>query len=60
MQVVIQINGKKRAVVEVGKDSSQDLVIEKLKNTENIQIPSDFSLAKKIIFVKNKILNIVV
>ncbi len=60
VQVVIQINGKKRAVIEVEKDSSQDLVIEKLKNTENIQIPSDFSLAKKIIFVKNKILNIVV
>ena len=36
VQVVIQINGKKRAIVEVGKDSGQDLVIETLKNTENI------------------------
>ena len=60
VQVVIQINGKKRAVIEVEKDSDQDLVIDKIKNIENIQIPSDLSTAKKIIFVKNKILNIVV
>ena len=60
VQVVIQINGKKRAVIEVEKDSDQDLVIDTIKNIENIQIPSDLSTAKKIIFVKNKILNIVV
>ena len=57
---VIQINGKKRAVIDVHKDTDEDSVIKKLKDIENIQLPSDLSKAKKIIFVKNKILNIVV
>jgi len=60
IQIVIQVNGKKKAVLEIENDSEQDKIIEKLKNIENIQIVKDLSKVKKIIFVKNKILNIVI
>ena len=60
VQIVIQVNGKKRAILEIENDSEQDKVINKLKNIENIQILKDLNDVKKIIFVKNKILNIVV
>jgi leucyl-tRNA synthetase len=59
-QIVIQVNGKKRAVIEVENNASQDQVIEKLNNIKVSQVPSNLSDTKKIIFVKNKILNIVV
>ena len=52
--------GKKKAVLEIENDSEQDKIIEKLKNIENIQVVKDLSKVKKIIFVKNKILNIVI
>ena len=60
VQIVVQVNGKKRAVVEVEHNLKQDEIIKKLKNFENIQIPKDLTKVKKIIFVKNKILNIVI
>ena len=59
-QIVIQVNGKKRAIIEVENNANQDEVIEKLKNIKVSQIPSNLSDTRKIIFVKNKILNIVV
>ncbi|MDG2416545.1 MAG: leucine--tRNA ligase [Pelagibacterales bacterium] len=59
-QIVIQVNGKKRAIIEVENNANQDQVIEKLKNIKVSQIPSNLSDTRKIIFVKNKILNIVV
>ena len=46
--------------LEIENDSEQDKVINKLKNIENIQILKDLNDVKKIIFVKNKILNIVI
>ena len=60
VQIVIQVNGKKRAILEIENDSEQDKVINKLENVENIQILKDLNDVKKIIFVKNKILNIVI
>ena len=60
VQIVIQVNGKKRAILEIENDTEQDKVINKLKNIENIQILKDLNDVKKIIFVKNKILNIVI
>jgi leucyl-tRNA synthetase len=57
--IVIQVNGKKRAIIEVENNSKEKDVLEKLKDIKNDKIPNNFSAAKKIIFVKNKILNIV-
>ncbi len=57
--IVIQVNGKKRAVIEIENDAEQDEVLRQLKTIKNTQIPDDLSNIRKIIFVKNKILNIV-
>ena len=59
IKIVIQVNGKKRAIVEAEYNSEQDSIIEKIKNIKSLQLPSDLSSIKKIIFVKNKILNLV-
>ena len=57
--VVIQINGKKKGVIEIERNATQDEVIKQLSMIKNILIPKDLSTIKKVIFVKNKILNIV-
>ena len=57
--IVIQVNGKKRAVIEIENDAEQDEVLRQLQTIKNIQIPDDLSNIRKIIFVKNKILNLV-
>ena len=57
--IVIQVNGKKRTIIEIENNAEEKDVLEKLKDIENTQIPKDLSATKKIIFVKNKILNIV-
>ncbi|MDR0850402.1 MAG: leucine--tRNA ligase [Christensenellaceae bacterium] len=51
----VQINGKLKGVVVVNQDDSQEQVLEKIKATTNI----DVSAAKKIVFVKNKIISII-
>ena len=57
--VVIQVNGKKRAVIEIENNAEQEEILEQLKIIKNSQIPDDLSKIRKIIFVKNKILNLV-
>ena len=57
--IVIQVNGKKRAVIEIENDAEQDEVLRQLKTIKNTQIPDDLSNIRKIIFVKNKIINLV-
>ncbi len=58
--IVVQINGKKRGEVKIKSDASEEEVMNELSNIENI---NKFISGKKIdrtIFVKNKILNILV
>ena len=57
--VVIQVNGKKRAVIEIENNAEQEEILEQLKIIKNSQIPDDLSKIRKIIFIKNKILNLV-
>lgn len=57
--VVIQINGKKRALLCIAKDSNEDDVFTKSIEFENIKAIIKDKQIKKKIFVKNKILNLV-
>ena len=57
---VIQINGKKRGLIEVEMNQSEEQVLEKIKQNEKI---NKFFLnkdLKKIIFVPNKLINIII
>ena len=56
---MIQINGKKKSIIEVKNDTAESELIDLLK--ENIQTKEIFEEnIKKIFFVKNKIINFVI
>ncbi len=58
--IVIQVNGKKRALLDTEPDLDQELIFNKSLDIENIKkIISDKKIVKKI-YVKNKLVNIVV
>ena len=59
VEVVVQVNGKLRARIEVAFDAVQDDVYARAMQEENVQKFME-GTPKKIIFVPNKILNIVV
>ena len=58
VKVVVQLNGKKKVLVSVPKNSSQNDVMEIVKK-ENLIKDLESKKLKKIIFVNNKILNLV-
>ena len=57
--IVIQINGKKRAIINAINNESEDNIFSKSLAIKNIKvILKDKNITKKI-FIKNKLLNIV-
>ena len=58
VKMVVQINGKKKMLLEVQLDTAQEKVIEMLSNHPKLAVELKTSI-KKIIFVKNKIINFV-
>jgi leucyl-tRNA synthetase len=59
VEVVIQVNGKLRAKVEVGVDSSEEAMLELANSTENVTKFTEGKTVRKVIWVPNKLLNIV-
>ncbi|CAA0123943.1 Leucine--tRNA ligase [BD1-7 clade bacterium] len=59
VQVVIQVNGKVRAKTEMPIDNDQDSVVEVAQAIENVQKQIDGKTIRKIIWIPNKLLNIV-
>ena len=57
---VIQINGKKRGLVIVDRNISQDKLIEKIKLDNNLNKYLENKKIKKEIFIKNKLMNIII
>ncbi len=55
----VQINGKMRGTIEIAENSEQDVVFEKIKKNDKFASYL-ITPVKKIIFVKNKIINIIV
>ncbi|WP_343188112.1 leucine--tRNA ligase [Buchnera aphidicola (Ceratoglyphina bambusae)] len=58
--IVIQINGKKRYVIKIKKNSTKEKIMLLIKNKKVIQKYIIEKKIKKIIFIKNKIVNIVI
>ena len=58
--VAIQINGKLRSTINLPLDSNEEFVKDKSLSNEIIKKNLENKIPKKIIFVPNKILNIVV
>lgn len=60
MTYVVQVNGKLRGRFELPKDQTQEVVLEAAKKHPSIQKFLDEGTLQKVIFVPNKILNLVV
>jgi leucyl-tRNA synthetase len=57
--IVIQINGKKRAIINCTNNESEENILSKSLAIKNIQVILDKKIIVKKIFIKNKLLNIV-
>ena len=60
VEIVVQVNGKIRARMSVGIDDAQDAVIEKAKNNEKVAAEISGKTVIKELYVKGKLVNIVV
>jgi leucyl-tRNA synthetase len=58
--IVVQVNGKLRGRLEVERDQSQRKVEERALGLDRIQKYTGGKKIKKIIYIKNKLVNIVV
>ena len=59
IKIAVQVNGKLRDTIEIDVDSDEESAKELAQNSENVKRFTDGKTIKKIIYVKNKIVNIV-
>jgi leucyl-tRNA synthetase len=57
--IIVQINGKKRAIINATNNESEENILSKSLAIKNIQVILDKKIIAKKIFIKNKLLNIV-
>ena len=57
--IVVQINGKKRAIINATSNESEESILGKSLAIKNIQVILDKKIIEKKFFIKNKLLNIV-
>ena len=60
VEYVIQINGKKRSIINSKKDIDEKTLIEKIKKDQKIGKFLDGSNIIRSIFVKNKLINLII
>ena len=60
VEYVVQINGKKRAMIKTKKDISQEELISKIKSNEKIKNIFENKIIDKSFFVKNRLINILI
>ena len=60
IEIPVQVNGKVRATVSIGVDEDQDSVIRKAHEMKNVQATIAGKTIVKEIYVKGRIVNIVV
>jgi leucyl-tRNA synthetase len=59
-QLVIQVNGKVRGRIEIDKNLSQEEVESAAKEVENIKANLENQTIRKVIYIKEKIINFVI
>ncbi len=60
VEIIIQINGKLRSRISVNNDEIESVVADKARECQNISKYLDKVKIKKVIFVKNKLINFVI
>ena len=59
-ELVVQINGKVRGKTMINKDLDQNAIELQVKSIENVAINLENNEIKKIIYIKEKIINFVI
>ena len=57
--IVVQINGKKRNVFETAKDIQQEELLDIIKKDNNLSKYLNGVKIKNVIYIKNKLINII-
>ena len=60
VNIVVQINGKKRGLIKVKKNTTVNELLEKVKKEKNILKYLDSMSIKKQIYVPNRLINIII
>jgi len=60
VKIVIQINGKKRGLIETNRDISEQELTNIINNDETLKKYLDKQTFKRKIFIKNKLMNIII
>jgi leucyl-tRNA synthetase len=60
IKYVVQINGKKRGLLESKRDILEKSLIEEIKRDDNLKKYLNEKNFKKVIFIKNKLINIII
>jgi leucyl-tRNA synthetase len=60
VNIVVQVNGKKRSVVNVEKDIDKDILMKKIKNDLFVKKYLTDQIIKKDIYIKNKLINLII
>ena len=58
--IVVQINGKKRGLLNLKKDTDEKELLSLIKKDEKLSKHIENKVIKKQIFVKNKIINLII
>ena len=58
IKIVVQINGKKRGIISIEKDTSENNVLKNINSYDEITKYMKDKIIKKVFFVKNKLINI--
>ena len=58
--IVIQVNGKKRGLINIKKNTEEDSLVNIIKKDQKISKFINGKIIKKQIFIKNKILNFII
>ena len=59
-EVVIQVNGKKRNVISIEKDTTEEVVLKKIEENKLIEKYVDGKKIIKTIFVKDRLINYII
>ena len=57
---VVQINGKKRAILKVNRDIDENSILNKIKSNNETEKLLQNKKIKKTIFVSNRLINIII
>ena len=60
VSIVIQINGKKRGLINTAKDTDENNIFDQINNDEKLSKYVEKTKIKKRIYVKNKIMNLII